>query len=100
MLKRLTTVLLFGGLLGLVPGAAQAAPARPAEVTQPGSEGSAGYNLFHHDDDSHYRCMYRCSNRERDHRYYRHRYHRQRYCWYHGRYGWYQARCRRNHHRY
>ena len=30
MLKRLTTVLLFGGLLGLVPAAAQAAPAQPA----------------------------------------------------------------------
>ncbi len=98
MLKRLTTVLLFGGLLGLVPAAAQAAPAQPAEVAQAGSEPSAGYDLFHHDrDDDHYRCMYRCGHRDR----YRHdgyRHHRQRYCWYRDRYGWYQARCRRHNH--
>jgi hypothetical protein len=101
MLKRLSTVLLFGGLLGLVPAAAEAAPAPPTEVTQAGSEPSAGYDLFHHDrDDDHYRCMYRCGHRDRYHRDHRYSYHRQRYCWYRDRYGWYQARCRRHHYRY
>ena len=98
MLKRITTVLLFGGLLGLVPAAAQAAPAAPAEVTQAGSEPAAGYDLFHKDrDDDHYRCMYRCDDRDRYHKH-KHRYHhKQRSCWYRDRWGWYQARCGRQH---
>jgi hypothetical protein len=97
MLKRLSTVLLFGGILGLVPAAAQAAPAPPAQAMQPGSQPAAGYDLFHHDRDDHYRCMYRCGHRrdryDRD-RHYRHSRHR--YCWYRDRWGWYQARCRRH----
>jgi hypothetical protein len=93
MFRRLSAVVLLGGLIGLVPTSAGAAPARPAEVTQPGSE-PGGYGLFHGDD--HYRCMYRCGDRRRG------RYERQsrrRYCWYHDRHGWYQARCHRPYHR-
>ncbi len=102
MFKRITTVLLFGGLLGLVPAAAQAAPPAPAEVTQGGSEPAAGDDLFSKDrDDDHYRCMYRCDGRDRYHKHKHHRYHHQkhRYCWYYNhRYGWYQARCGRHRH--
>ncbi len=99
MFKRITTVLLFGGLLGLVPAAAQAAPATPAapaEVTQVGSEAAAGYDLFHKDrDDDHYRCMYRCDDRYHKHKHrYQHDKHRK--CWYYGPHGWYRARCGRH----
>src|SRR5687767_3534528 len=100
MLKRITVVLLFGGLLGLVPATAQAAPAAPAEIAKPASEPVAGYDLFHKDrDDDHYRCMYRCDDRHRYHKH-KHRYHQKhRYCWYYNhRYGWYRARCGRHHH--
>ena len=96
MFKRLSTVLMLGGLLGLVPtAAAQAAPAAPARAVQADQAGTTGYDLFHHgDDDDHYRCMYRCGERHRYNRDHRGRYHKQRYCWYHDRWGWYQARCR------
>jgi hypothetical protein len=96
MFKRITTVLLFGGLLGLVPTAAQAAPAAPAEVTQAGSEPAAGYDLFHKDrDEDHYRCMYRCDERKH-YKKHKHRYHHKQRCWYYGPNGWYQARCGRH----
>ncbi len=99
MFKRITPVLLFGGLLGLVPAAAQAAPATPAAVTQPGAEPAAGYDLFHdrHDED-HYRCMYRCDSKrhyKKGHGH-KHKYHRS-YCWdYSHRKGWYKTRCGRH----
>ncbi len=98
MLKRIATVLLFGGLLGLVPTAAQAAPAAPAEVTPAASEPAAGYDLLHKDrDDDHYRCMYRCDERKHSKKY-KHRYHHHKQrCWYYGPHGWYQARCGRHH---
>ncbi|HEV8625688.1 MAG TPA: hypothetical protein VG034_14610 [Acidimicrobiia bacterium] len=71
MLKRISAVLLSAGLfLGLTPAVASA----------------------HHRDDDHYRCMYQCSDRHD--RYDRYRYgYPYGYCWYHDRYGWYQARC-------
>lgn len=108
LLKRLCTVVLLGGLLGLVPTAAQAAPVTPPQVVQPDPVPAAGYDLFHKDrDDDHYRCMYRCDERRdgkhRGHKYHRHKYdHRHRYCWYYDRWGWYQARCRggRDRHRH
>jgi hypothetical protein len=95
MFKRLTTVLLLGGLLGLVPnaaGAAEATSATPAQVAPSDVAPGAGYDLFHHDrDDDHYRCMYRCDRHRGG--YDRHRYHKPRYCWYRDRWGWYRARC-------
>ncbi len=99
MLTRLTTILLFGGLIGLVPAAAGAAPAPPAQAVQPASVPGAGHDLFFHDrGDDHYRCMYRCRERreryERDRQY---RHPRHRYCWYRDRWGWYQAPCSRRH---
>ncbi|MGH9009891.1 MAG: hypothetical protein ACRDYF_08610 [Acidimicrobiia bacterium] len=99
MFKRLSTVPLFGGLLGLVPATAEAAPVAPAEVVQPDPVPVAGYDLFHKDrDDDHYRCMYRCDDRHRYDKHHRHKYHhRHRYCWYRDRWGWYQARCGRHH---
>jgi hypothetical protein len=92
MFKRLSTVLLFGGLLGLVPAAAaEAAPVAPEQTVQTASVPVAGYDLFHKDrDDDHYRCMYHCDGR---HRYDRDRHHRHKYCWYRDRWGWYRARC-------
>ena len=95
MFKRITTVLLFGGLIGLVPTAAQANPAHAVPVVQSDPAPVAGYDLFHHasDDDDHYRCMYRCNRRwhgDHRHRYQGHR----RYCWYRDDWGWYKARCR------
>jgi hypothetical protein len=96
MLKRLTTVLLFGGLLGLVPAAARAEPATPASAVQASSESGAGYDVFHsgHDDD-HYRCMYRCDRNKRHYKH-GHRYHRS-YCWQYSKYhGWYKTRCGRH----
>ena len=97
MFKRITTVLLFGGLLGLVPAAAQADPATPAAVAQAGSAPAAGYDLFHHDrDDDHYRCMYRCDGKRRYKKGDGHKDHRS-YCWqYSERHGWYKARCGRH----
>ena len=96
MFKRITTVLLFGGLLGLVPAAAQANPAAPAAVAQAGSE-PAGYDVFHSDED-HYRCMYRCDGKrhyKKGHGH-KHKYHRS-YCWdYSHRKGWYKTRCGRH----
>ena len=96
MFKRITTVLLFGGLLGLVPAAAQADPVAPAAVAQAGSEPAAGYDLFHSDQD-HYRCMYRCDRGK--HHYKKghgHKYHRS-YCWqYSKHHGWYKTRCGRH----
>ena len=104
MLKRLSIVLLFGGLLGLVPTAAQATPVTPAEVVEPDASPAAGYDLMHKDrDDDHYRCMYRCGDRHRykhDSHRHKHKYHHRNSCWYYGRYGWYRARCGRpSHHR-
>jgi hypothetical protein len=99
MFKRITTVLLFGGLLGLVPATAQADPAAPAAATRAGSEPAAGYGLFHSDhDEDHYRCMYRC---DRGKRHYKkghgHKYHRS-YCWHHSKgHGWKKTRCGRHH---
>lgn len=99
MFKRITTVLLFGGLLGLVPAAAaQADPATPVAVAQAGSAPAAGYDLFHSDhDEDHYRCMYRCDGK---HKYKKgrhgYKYHRS-YCWeYSHRHGWYKTRCGRH----
>jgi hypothetical protein len=98
MFKRITTVLLFGGLIGLVPTAAQANPVAPAAVAQAGSEPAAGYDLFHsnHDED-HYRCMYRCDYGKRRYRHGDgHRYHRS-YCWHHrDHHGRYKTRCGRH----
>ena len=97
MFKRLATVLLLGGLLGLVPTAAHAAQVAPEQAIQPASAPAAGYDLFHqgHEGDDHYRCMYRCGDGH--HGYDRDRHdgyqHRPRYCWYRDRWGWYRARC-------
>ena len=98
MFKRITTALLFGGLIGLVPTAAQAAPATPTPVVQADPAPAAGYDVLHKDrDDDHYRCMYNCDDHRRYHKH-KHRYnHRQRSCWYRDRWGWYQAPCRRRH---
>ena len=104
MLKRLCTALLFGGLLGLVPAAAQAAPVTPAEVVQAEASRAAGYDLMHKDrDGDHYRCMYRCKDRhhyKHDKHRHKHRYDRRNSCWYHGKGGWYRARCGRHSHRH
>ena len=45
MLKRLSTALLLGGLLGLVPTAAGAAPTPPADATEYGSHPAQAYDL-------------------------------------------------------
>ena len=102
MLKRLSTVLLFGGLLGLVPATAQATPVTPAEVVQSVPSPAAGYDLMHkdRDNDHHYRCMYRCDDRHHKHKYkHKHRYNKHRSCWYYNhKFGWYRARCGRHGH--
>ena len=96
MLKRLCTVLLFGGLLGLTPGPAAAAPGGAAE---PAPRPAQSFDLSRHRDDDHRRCMYRCDERDRRHRYrHRHRHHHddarhRRYCWYRGHERWYKAPC-------
>ena len=102
MFKRITTVLLFGGLLGLVPAAAQAVPAAPTAVTQASSEPATDYDLFRDDRDAdHYRCMYRCDGKRRYKKGDGHKYGRS-YCWYYSdRHGWYRTRCgRRDRYRY
>ncbi|HYH48507.1 MAG TPA: hypothetical protein VEG38_03065 [Acidimicrobiia bacterium] len=100
MLKRLSTVLLLGGLVGLTPTAAGAAPTRPAGVPAAATPAAATHDLADRDKD-HRRCMYRCDERsgrdryrDRDRRDYERSRHR-RYCWYRDRWGWYQARCGR-----
>ena len=102
MLKRLSTALLFGGLLGLVPATAQAATVTPPEVVQPDPSPALGYDLLHKDrDDDHYRCMYRCKDRhhyKHDRHRHKHKYHHKRSCWYYGKGGWYRARCGRPRH--
>jgi hypothetical protein len=99
MLKRLSTVLLFGGLLGLVPVTAQAVPATAAEVAQPDASRAAGYDLMHKDrsDEDHYRCMYRCDHGKRHYKKgHGHKYHRS-YCWHYSKHhGWYKTRCGRH----
>lgn len=98
MFKRITTVLLLGGLIGLVPAAAQADPAVPAAVAPAGSEPAAGYDLFHSDhDEDHYRCMYRCDHGKRHYKKgHGHKYHRS-YCWHYSKHhGWYKTRCGRH----
>ena len=102
MFKRITTALLFGGLIGLVPTAAQAEPAVPVAVAQAASEPAAGYGVLHHNhDEDHYRCMYRCDPKRRYKHGYGHRhgysYHRS-YCWYYSehRHRWYKTRCGRH----
>jgi hypothetical protein len=98
MLKRLSTALLLGAFLGLVPATAEGAPAAPpADAMQPGSAPAPAYDLNHHEGDDHYRCWYHCDDRY-GYRY--RRYRSPRYCWYHDRYGWYQARCRDYHRDY
>ena len=94
MFKRITAVLLFGGLLGLVPAAARANPAAPAAVVEGGAEPAAGYDLFHSDED-HYRCMYRCDHGKRHYKK-GHKYHRS-YCWHYSKHhGWYKTGCGRH----
>lgn len=98
MLKRLSSVLLLGGLLGLAPMAAQAAPGTSVKVAPADPSSGAGYDLMHH-----YRCMYRCDGGHRykhgDHRHDKHRYKRgyKDTCWYYGNGRWYRARCGRPH---
>ena len=101
MLKRLSTVLVFGGLLGLAPATAEAAPVKPLMIAPPDQAAASGYDLFHsdRDDDQHYRCMYRCKERY-EHGRHKHKYHhhRHRHCWHYGPGGWYRARCGRPSH--
>ena len=64
MLKRLSAALRFGGLLvSLIPTAAQAAPARPADTAGSGSQPTRAQGLFDHRGNDHYQCMYRCEER-------------------------------------
>jgi hypothetical protein len=84
VLKRLSATLLAGPLfLGLIPTAANAAPARPAEGAT-SSEDDRTIQPSDHRDDDHYRCYYRCGDRDRHDRY---RYERDRYRYDRCRYG-------------
>lgn len=95
MFKRITTVLLFGGLLGLVPAAARADSAAPAAVVQADPE-PAGYDVFHSDED-HYRCMYRCDHHKRHYKKGDGRKYHRSYCWHYSKHhGWYKTRCGRH----
>jgi hypothetical protein len=123
MLKRLSAALLFGGLLAsLIPTAAQAAPARPADTAGSGSQPTRAQSFFDDRGNDHRQCMYRCedrgyrtTNHDRDRydrdrddrrRYDRRRYDRCRYgrcsdrayhdgsCWYHDGDRWRRCRSR------
>lgn len=77
MLKRLSATLLAAPLLlGLIPTAADAAPARPADGARSSAQDNRTIQPLDHRDDDHYRCMYNCDGRDR---YDRDRYDRDRY---------------------
>ena len=97
-MKRLSTVLLFGGLPGPGPRHRAGRPGncrrRLCSLTR---HAPAGYDLMpkDHGDEDHYRCMYRCDHGKRHYKKgHGHKYHRS-YCWHYSKHrGWYKARCR------
>jgi len=78
VLKRLSAALLAAPLLlGLIPTAADATPAPPADGARSSAQDNQTIEPFDHRDDDHYRCMYNC-----DRRYDRDRYRRDDRCRY------------------